>query len=83
MFKKIKKEIPGHFLGFTWVLALVAGVATFYFSHNRSNAIIGILIILLGAFVGDQATTKKTPSDISIPWALLSSLRNLDYLLVI
>ncbi len=47
--------VPGHVRGYTWVLALfvcgTAGIVT-----GRSLPVLGLAILVLGAFLGDQAT---------------------------
>lgn len=52
---KILNQIPGHFLAFTWFLAISAGVVAFLVSW-RFTASLGMILFVIGAFLADQAT---------------------------
>jgi len=51
----IRRIIPGHVLGITWILAL-ASALTAIVSSGRPKAVIGILLFVAGSFLADQAT---------------------------
>ncbi|HTE48905.1 MAG TPA: hypothetical protein VK675_03305 [Candidatus Paceibacterota bacterium] len=52
----MKQEvIPGHVRAYTWVLALVAIITAVAVTRNW-HAPVGMLILIIGEFLGNQAT---------------------------
>jgi hypothetical protein len=51
----MKNLIPGHVRAFTWMLALTVGVVTLAVT-GKLSATVGMLLVVTGAFLGDQAT---------------------------
>ncbi len=49
------KEIPGHVRGFTWILALIGGISAWAFTGNFFT-LLGVELIIVGSYLGDQAT---------------------------
>jgi hypothetical protein len=51
----MRSYIPGHARAFTWILLVITGCVAYGFK-NELNAVVGIFLIISGAFIGDQAT---------------------------
>ena len=65
----MKKIIPGHAIAFTiWLFVTLAVVA--YFETRSWEVVFGLFLLMLGAFLGDQAThlAQNDHSGISPTW---------------
>jgi hypothetical protein len=62
----MKNIIPGHVRAFTWLLALVTAVVAYFISDDW-YAVLGILLVVKGAFLGDQATHLAQEDHSALP----------------
>ncbi len=69
MLNKILDQIPGHVRAHTWLEALIAGAAA-YVATKRLVAAIGMIIVVIGAYLGNQAThlDQENHSGMAITW---------------
>jgi hypothetical protein len=58
--------IPGHFRAFTFWACLILGFIT-YWTTNSPVSVLGIELLLLGLFLGDQATHLSQEDHSALP----------------
>ncbi len=62
----MKRIIPGHFRAFTIWLLLVSIALTYFFTQDFSK-VLGIILFVVGAFLGDQATHLAQNDHSAVP----------------